>query len=138
MPVLPSYRNQPIDLMCKSVDWFLHEDITSISWVKQSIYLGWNSAVLLQLHRAKRHQHVVKLPKVRTGIIKTFNSLKRIRFRMRLILGNHCDLRRFEALTVWWGFFYFTEPETLKPVQLILKLKSLTLLSCCPVFRDTF
>ena len=23
--VLPSYRNQSIDLMCKSVDWFLYE-----------------------------------------------------------------------------------------------------------------
>ena len=25
MPVLPSYRNQSIDLLCKSIDWFLSE-----------------------------------------------------------------------------------------------------------------
>ena len=26
MPVLPSYRNQSIDLHNKSIDWFLYED----------------------------------------------------------------------------------------------------------------
>ena len=25
MPVLPSYRNQSIDLQSKSIDWFLYE-----------------------------------------------------------------------------------------------------------------
>ena len=25
MPVLPSYGNQSIDLLCKSIDWFLYE-----------------------------------------------------------------------------------------------------------------
>ena len=30
MPVLPSYRNHPIDLLCKSIDWFLHEGNTNI------------------------------------------------------------------------------------------------------------
>ena len=34
MPVLPSYRNQPIDLLCKSIDWFLYEGNIGISWVK--------------------------------------------------------------------------------------------------------
>ena len=34
MPVLPSYRNQSIDLLCKSVDCFLYESNTSIWWVK--------------------------------------------------------------------------------------------------------
>ena len=33
MPVLPSYRNQSIDLLCKSIDWFLYEDNTGIWWV---------------------------------------------------------------------------------------------------------
>ena len=28
MTVLPSYINQPTDLLCKSIDWFLHEGIT--------------------------------------------------------------------------------------------------------------
>ena len=28
VPVLPSYRNQSIDLLCKSIDWFLHEGNT--------------------------------------------------------------------------------------------------------------
>ena len=26
--VLPSYRNQSIDLLCKSIDWFLYEGNT--------------------------------------------------------------------------------------------------------------
>ena len=34
MPVLPSYRNELIDLLCKSIDWFLYEGNTDISWVK--------------------------------------------------------------------------------------------------------
>ena len=38
MPVLPSYRNQSNDLLCKSIDWFLHEGnpafngIVSLDW----------------------------------------------------------------------------------------------------------
>ena len=35
MPVLPSYRNQSIDLLCKSIDWFLYEGNTGIYWVNQ-------------------------------------------------------------------------------------------------------
>ena len=31
MPVLPSYRNQSIDLLCKSIDWFLYEGNTGIN-----------------------------------------------------------------------------------------------------------
>ena len=34
MPVLPSYRNQLIDLHSKSTDWFLYEGNTGIRWVK--------------------------------------------------------------------------------------------------------
>ena len=30
MPVLPSYRNQSIDLHSKSIDWFLYEGNTGI------------------------------------------------------------------------------------------------------------
>ena len=30
MPVLPSYRNQSIDLQSKSIDWFLYEGNTGI------------------------------------------------------------------------------------------------------------
>ena len=33
MAVLPSYRNQSIDLLCKSIDWFLYEGNTGIGWV---------------------------------------------------------------------------------------------------------
>ena len=29
VPVLPSYRNQSIDLLSKSIDWFLYEGNTS-------------------------------------------------------------------------------------------------------------
>ena len=28
VPVLPSYRNQSIDLLCESIDWFLYEGNT--------------------------------------------------------------------------------------------------------------
>ena len=35
MPVLPSYRNQSIGLLCKSIDWFLYEENTGIKWVKK-------------------------------------------------------------------------------------------------------
>ena len=31
--VLPSYRNQSTDLLCKSVDWFLYESNTGSKWV---------------------------------------------------------------------------------------------------------
>ena len=34
MPVLPSYRNESIDLQSKSIDWFLYEGNTGIQWVK--------------------------------------------------------------------------------------------------------
>ena len=30
MPVLPSYRNQSIDFLYKSIDWFLYEGNTGI------------------------------------------------------------------------------------------------------------
>ena len=30
MPVLPSYRDQPIDLLRKSIDWILYEGNTGI------------------------------------------------------------------------------------------------------------
>ena len=35
MPVLPSYRNQSINLHSKSNDWFLYEGSAGISWVKR-------------------------------------------------------------------------------------------------------
>ena len=34
MPVLSSYRNQLIGILCKSIDWFLYEGNTGIQWVK--------------------------------------------------------------------------------------------------------
>ena len=37
MAVLPSYRNQSIDLDSKSIDWFLHEGNTGIQWVNEYI-----------------------------------------------------------------------------------------------------
>ena len=43
--VLPSYRNQSIDLHSKSIDWFLYEENTVTSWVKQSKGAKmWNKA----------------------------------------------------------------------------------------------
>ena len=38
MPVLLSYRNQSIDLQSKSIDWFLYEGKTGISWVKSQCF----------------------------------------------------------------------------------------------------
>ena len=43
MPVLPSYKNKSIDLLCKSMDWFLYEGNTGISWVK-----NWNEMFINQ------------------------------------------------------------------------------------------
>ena len=37
MTVLPSYRNQSIDLHRKSIDWFLYEGGTGIKWVNSVI-----------------------------------------------------------------------------------------------------
>ena len=34
MPVLLSYIKQSIDLLFKSIDWYLYESNTGISWVK--------------------------------------------------------------------------------------------------------
>ena len=36
MSVLPPYRNQSIDLLSKSTDWFLHGGNTDIKWVKHN------------------------------------------------------------------------------------------------------
>ena len=32
--MLPSYRKQSIDLLCKSINWFLYEGNTGTEWVK--------------------------------------------------------------------------------------------------------
>ena len=37
MPVLTSYRNQSMDLLCKSIDWFLYEGKTGIYWVDHGV-----------------------------------------------------------------------------------------------------
>ena len=42
MPVLPSYRNQSLDLLCKSIDWFLYEGSTGIYWVNYNESEGAN------------------------------------------------------------------------------------------------
>ena len=35
-PMLPSYRNQPTDLPCKSIDWFLYDGNFSVWWLNTS------------------------------------------------------------------------------------------------------
>ena len=35
MPVLLSYRNQSIDFLCKSIDWFLYESNTGINGLRE-------------------------------------------------------------------------------------------------------
>ena len=39
MPKLPSYRNQSIYLLCKSIDWFLSNDIFGVYWVNKELLL---------------------------------------------------------------------------------------------------
>ena len=34
MPVLPPYRNQSLDLLCKSIHWFLYKRNNGTEWVK--------------------------------------------------------------------------------------------------------
>ena len=36
MPLLPSYRSQSIDLLCKSTDWFLYEGDTGTWWFNKT------------------------------------------------------------------------------------------------------
>ena len=38
MQVLPSYKNQPIDLHSKSIDWFLYEGNSDIWWANHIIF----------------------------------------------------------------------------------------------------
>ena len=45
MPVLPSYKNQSIDLLCKSIDKFLYEcntEIKGLSYQKFIVKRNWN------------------------------------------------------------------------------------------------
>ena len=47
VPVLPLYRNRSIDLLCKSIDWFLYEGITGTEWVKQLLAFYIRMTILL-------------------------------------------------------------------------------------------
>ena len=55
VPMLPSYRNQSIDFLCKSFDWFLYEGNAGIyySLMDQEIHifcdLDMNSVVFIPL-----------------------------------------------------------------------------------------
>ena len=42
MAVLPTYRNQSIDLHRKSIDWFLYEGNTDNKWVKKTREVNGN------------------------------------------------------------------------------------------------
>ena len=48
MPVLLSCRNQPIDLLYKSIDWFLYEGDSDTKWVKDmpDIKIYFTSALI--------------------------------------------------------------------------------------------
>ena len=49
MPVLPSYRNQAIDLPCNLVDWFLNEGNTVFNELKEDkVGCGWMSNLYLE------------------------------------------------------------------------------------------
>ena len=39
--MLPTYRNQSIDLLCKLVDWFLYEGNTGTKWVNMQTHWSW-------------------------------------------------------------------------------------------------
>ena len=60
MPVLPSYRNQSINLQGKSNDWFLYEGNTGTKWVKVfKIFFAGN------FHEATEIVKFVNLPYMR-------------------------------------------------------------------------
>ena len=61
VPVLPSYRNQSIDLYSKSIDWFLYEGNTGTKWVK---YIWGNE---------KRFEKIVIYP-----VLRLYNNLTRL------------------------------------------------------------
>ena len=45
--MLHSYRNQSIDLQCKSIEWFLFENNTGVIWVKEIYYSAIHHKVFL-------------------------------------------------------------------------------------------
>ena len=45
MPAFPSYKNQSIDLLYKSIDWFLYEGNINISWIKADFRLTWKDSL---------------------------------------------------------------------------------------------
>ena len=53
MPMLPSYRNQSINLHSKSIDWFLYEGNTDIEWVKEK--RSWNRKNDIKVYLNKCH-----------------------------------------------------------------------------------
>ena len=51
MPLFPSYRNQSIDLLCKSIDWSLYEDNTGILWINGGLHFYNTSATHRSSHQ---------------------------------------------------------------------------------------
>ena len=49
VPVLPSYRNQSIDLPSKSIDQFPYEGNTDTLWVTKNAYAHTNSWMKLRV-----------------------------------------------------------------------------------------
>ena len=50
MPVLPSYKNQSIDLLCKSIDKFLYECNTEIKGLScQKFIVKRNLSIFLEI-----------------------------------------------------------------------------------------
>ena len=64
MPVLPSYRNQSIDLHSKSIDWFLYEAIVEINglieeerkWIKGKTQKFLSELIYLKVFLEKKCQ----------------------------------------------------------------------------------
>ena len=120
MPVLPSYRNQSIDFLRKSTDWFLYEGNTGISCVemksKARIYFIY-LCLLLKTTLSCSAMHSVWFPvtiSLLLKILKNFAdicglSLRKINF---FIKGTFSGLKQLLAtespLTMIKTAFYFT------------------------------
>ena len=99
------HRNQAIDLLCKSIDWFLYEGNTGIWWVNQitprlatSDCKGYETLKKVFLGRQDRGKFMIFLKKY---VNKTFKPLFLKRYFPSL---KHLSSRRVSTLFFIWKF----------------------------------
>ena len=106
MPLLPSCRNQSIDLLCKSTVWFLYESITGTEWVKQllAFYIRITalliySKILIEIclfdkidSKLVRRKHQITNHHLKTNVLSIFKAK---------LLSTSNYLKYITNLTLW-------------------------------------